>query len=68
MSDVDKKVAHIKQKTEEARAIFNLPESEPVIQDYSCSFSHTAGRLYITPNYVLFAASIGSTSVRSSEL
>jgi hypothetical protein len=63
MSDVEKKAAHIKLKTDEARLAFNLPETEPVIQDYSSVWNHKTGRIYLTPNYFLFSPSIGSSGL-----
>jgi hypothetical protein len=48
----------MKQKTEEFRRLFNLPETETVIQDYACSYGASLGRLYVSQNYVCFHSKI----------
>ncbi|KAL6062727.1 hypothetical protein QOT17_011171 [Balamuthia mandrillaris] len=63
--EVDKKAKKLAEKTEEARRLFNLPNSEEVIQDYTCTMSRTirvGGRLYITQNYVCWTAVVSLTS------
>jgi hypothetical protein len=55
-----KKAERMKAKTERVRALFELPNSEVVIQDYTCSL-HLPGRipvlgtLWITQNYLAFS-------------
>eukprot|EP01103_Thecamoeba_quadrilineata_P011488 TRINITY_DN2755_c0_g1_i1.p1 TRINITY_DN2755_c0_g1~~TRINITY_DN2755_c0_g1_i1.p1 ORF type:complete len:497 (-),score=93.07 TRINITY_DN2755_c0_g1_i1:120-1610(-) len=52
----------IRQRTDEARKIFNLVDTEVVIEDYLCSIRKAipiAGRMYITQNYVCFSSFIG---------
>ncbi|EAL73248.1 GRAM domain-containing protein [Dictyostelium discoideum AX4] len=57
------KANHLKVKTELVRRTFNYPETENVIQDYSCALNKvTLGKMYITENFLSFIASIGSTT------
>ncbi|EGC37839.1 hypothetical protein DICPUDRAFT_149475, partial [Dictyostelium purpureum] len=57
------KANHLKVKTDLVRRTFNFPDTENVIQDYSCALNKvTLGKLYITENYLSFIASIGSTT------
>eukprot|EP01113_Clastostelium_recurvatum_P035821 TRINITY_DN5030_c0_g1_i3.p1 TRINITY_DN5030_c0_g1~~TRINITY_DN5030_c0_g1_i3.p1 ORF type:complete len:526 (-),score=113.14 TRINITY_DN5030_c0_g1_i3:54-1580(-) len=59
MSNPKDKSEHMKHKTDEARRLFNLPDTESVIQDYSCSLDKlTPGRLYISQNYLCFASTL----------
>ena len=57
---VQKKARDLAEKTEKIRKLFNLPESETVVQNYSCglkgklSLSLPTGKLYITPNYAVW--------------
>lgn len=52
------KVEKMKQKTKTVIDLFNIPDTENVIQDYRCSMKSDedgSGKLFITQNYLLFA-------------
>jgi len=55
---VVQKVAKMQEKTQLVQDIFNVPQSESVIQDYRCTLKKNnnswGGRLFITQNYMLF--------------
>ncbi|KAF2077361.1 hypothetical protein CYY_001364 [Polysphondylium violaceum] len=61
-SPIDK-ANHLKNKTDLIRKTFNYPDTEYVIQDYSCALGKvTLGKMYITANFISFIASMGSTT------
>ncbi len=50
-----------KQKNEEFKKLFKLPQDEHLLVDYSCALQREIlahGRLYISLNYVCFRANI----------
>eukprot|EP01118_Nematostelium_gracile_P011826 TRINITY_DN4262_c0_g1_i1.p1 TRINITY_DN4262_c0_g1~~TRINITY_DN4262_c0_g1_i1.p1 ORF type:complete len:245 (-),score=52.53 TRINITY_DN4262_c0_g1_i1:28-678(-) len=47
----------LKEKTDEVRRAFALPETETVIQDYHCRKA-VVGRIYVTQNYILWTPSV----------
>lgn len=58
------KAVKMMKKTEDMRRMFNLPDTENVIQDYACSMRKSVlvmGRMFISQNYVCFYASIPET-------
>eukprot|EP00005_Dracoamoeba_jomungandri_P001206 CAMPEP_0174250716 /NCGR_PEP_ID=MMETSP0439-20130205/801_1 /TAXON_ID=0 /ORGANISM="Stereomyxa ramosa, Strain Chinc5" /LENGTH=503 /DNA_ID=CAMNT_0015330857 /DNA_START=27 /DNA_END=1534 /DNA_ORIENTATION=+ len=60
MTDPYKKSQALAEKTDKCRRLFNLPESEAVIQDYSCTWGMGKGRMYVTQNYVCWSSDITS--------
>jgi len=52
------KVEKMREKTQLVHDVFNVPQSESVIQDYRCTLKKNnnswGGRLFITQNYMLF--------------
>lgn len=66
--DPDKKAIAMKKKTEIVQRAFNLPDTESVIQDYSCCFWKTlphTGRMYITQKNICFIGSLTSQTIIS---
>jgi len=63
MASPIEKANHLKNKTDLIRKTFNYPDTEYVIQDYSCALGKvTLGKIYITANFISFIASVGSTT------
>jgi len=55
------KAQEMATKSEEARRLFNLPETEVLIQDYFCTNNRTIpikGRLYLTLNFACFYSAL----------
>jgi len=49
--DPDTKAGKMKKKTEDMRRMFNLPDTESVIQDYACALRKSVlvpGRMFIS--------------------
>eukprot|EP01088_Endostelium_zonatum_P021241 TRINITY_DN826_c2_g1_i1.p1 TRINITY_DN826_c2_g1~~TRINITY_DN826_c2_g1_i1.p1 ORF type:complete len:529 (-),score=137.71 TRINITY_DN826_c2_g1_i1:177-1763(-) len=63
--DTEHKVKKMKDKTDYCRKTFNLPETEHLIQDYSCAMwrspLNVRGRCYITFNYILWDSPLCSS-------
>jgi hypothetical protein len=56
----DKKAKNIAENTEKCRRLFNLPDTEDVIQNYSCLWGGGKGKLYITQNNLCWASALTS--------
>lgn len=62
--DPEAKAEKMKRKTEDMRRMFNLPDTESVIQDYACALRRSMlvpGRMFISQNYACFYASLPET-------
>ena len=63
--DAEQKTKKMKDKTDFCRRLFNLPESEHVIQDYSCAMwrspINVRGRCYVTFNFLLWDSPLTSS-------
>eukprot|EP00026_Physarum_polycephalum_P012739 Phypoly_transcript_13068.p1 GENE.Phypoly_transcript_13068~~Phypoly_transcript_13068.p1 ORF type:complete len:299 (+),score=46.60 Phypoly_transcript_13068:71-967(+) len=62
--DPETKAEKMKKKTDDMRRMFNLPDTESVIQDYACTLRRAVlvpGRMFISQNYVCFYATLPET-------
>ncbi|EGG17374.1 GRAM domain-containing protein [Cavenderia fasciculata] len=65
MSSPDDKASALKTKSDLVRRTFNYPDTESVIQDYSCSLKRgilIPGKIYISANFVSFIPSLGESN------
>eukprot|EP01126_Amoeba_proteus_P064609 TRINITY_DN9068_c0_g1_i1.p1 TRINITY_DN9068_c0_g1~~TRINITY_DN9068_c0_g1_i1.p1 ORF type:complete len:542 (-),score=102.42 TRINITY_DN9068_c0_g1_i1:36-1661(-) len=61
VAQANKKAAALNETNREFKQLFNLPDGEKVIQDYSASVrGGIGGHLYISANYVCYASNLTS--------